>query len=148
MGLGAHVVVCEVDPIRALEARMEGLEVLPALQAAERGDADAADGSQWKAGIHLDVRAAGYALLDLSEGIASEQQAMAALGIDVKAGQRARLESRDRLRAVVDGLKALVAAAEEADRDDDPRAAVEWYRQWFEMAAPSAAQFTGEAVHA
>ena len=118
------------------------------LEAAERGDADAADGSQWKAGIHLDVRAAGYALLDLSEGIASEQQAMAALGIDVKAGQRARLESRDRLRAVVDGLKALVAAAEEADRDDDPRAAVEWYRQWFEMAAPSAAQFTGEAVHA
>jgi adenosylhomocysteinase len=37
-GLGAHVIVCEVDPIRALEARMEGLEVLPALEAAGRGD--------------------------------------------------------------------------------------------------------------
>ena len=37
-GLGASVVVCEVDPIRALEARMEGFEVLPALAAAERGD--------------------------------------------------------------------------------------------------------------
>jgi adenosylhomocysteinase len=37
-GLGASVIVCEVDPLRALEARMEGFEVLPALDAAERGD--------------------------------------------------------------------------------------------------------------
>ena len=37
-GLGASVMVCEVDPLRALEARMEGFTVLPALAAAERGD--------------------------------------------------------------------------------------------------------------
>jgi adenosylhomocysteinase len=37
-GAGAAVVVCEVDPLRALEARMEGYEVMPALDAAERGD--------------------------------------------------------------------------------------------------------------
>ena len=37
-GAGAWVVVCEVDPLRALEARMEGYEVLRALDAAERGD--------------------------------------------------------------------------------------------------------------
>ena len=37
-GLGAQVVVCEVDPLRALEARMDGFEVMPALKAAERGD--------------------------------------------------------------------------------------------------------------
>ena len=37
-GLGAQVVVCEVDPLRALEARMDGFEVMPALRAAERGD--------------------------------------------------------------------------------------------------------------
>ena len=37
-GLGASVVVCEVDPLRALEARMDGFDVLPALDAAERGD--------------------------------------------------------------------------------------------------------------
>jgi adenosylhomocysteinase len=37
-GLGASVIVCEVDPLRALEARMDGFEVLPALAAAERGD--------------------------------------------------------------------------------------------------------------
>jgi adenosylhomocysteinase len=37
-GLGAQVIVGEIDPMRALEARMDGLEVLPALAAAERGD--------------------------------------------------------------------------------------------------------------
>jgi adenosylhomocysteinase len=37
-GAGAAVVVCEVDPLRALEARMAGYEVLPALEAAARGD--------------------------------------------------------------------------------------------------------------
>jgi adenosylhomocysteinase len=37
-GLGAQVIVGEVDPMRALEARMDGFEVLPALVAAERGD--------------------------------------------------------------------------------------------------------------
>jgi adenosylhomocysteinase len=37
-GAGAAVVVCEADPLRALEARMEGFEVMPALEAAARGD--------------------------------------------------------------------------------------------------------------
>jgi adenosylhomocysteinase len=36
-GAGAQVIVCEVDPMRALEARMEGFEVMPALEAAARG---------------------------------------------------------------------------------------------------------------
>jgi adenosylhomocysteinase len=37
-GLGASVIVCEVDAPRALEARMEGFAVMPALEAAVRGD--------------------------------------------------------------------------------------------------------------
>jgi adenosylhomocysteinase len=37
-GLGASVFICEVDPLRALEARMDGFEVMPALEAAARGD--------------------------------------------------------------------------------------------------------------
>ncbi|MEA2316793.1 MAG: adenosylhomocysteinase [Solirubrobacteraceae bacterium] len=37
-GAGASVIVCEVDPLAALEARMEGFEVMPALEAAARGD--------------------------------------------------------------------------------------------------------------
>jgi adenosylhomocysteinase len=37
-GAGASVIVCEVDPLRALEARMEGYEVMGSLAASERGD--------------------------------------------------------------------------------------------------------------
>ncbi len=37
-GAGASVTVCEVNPLRALEARMEGYEVMPALDAAASGD--------------------------------------------------------------------------------------------------------------
>jgi adenosylhomocysteinase len=37
-GAGAQVIVCEVDPMRALEARMEGFEVMRALDAAARGE--------------------------------------------------------------------------------------------------------------
>jgi adenosylhomocysteinase len=37
-GAGSAVIVCEVDPMRALEARMAGYEVMPALEAAARGD--------------------------------------------------------------------------------------------------------------
>ena len=37
-GAGAAVIICEVDPLRALEARMAGFQVMPALEAAERGD--------------------------------------------------------------------------------------------------------------
>ncbi len=37
-GAGAQVIICEVDSMRALEARMEGFEVMPAVLAAERGD--------------------------------------------------------------------------------------------------------------
>jgi adenosylhomocysteinase len=37
-GMGAHVIVTEVDPMRALEALMDGFEVLPIERAAEVGD--------------------------------------------------------------------------------------------------------------
>jgi adenosylhomocysteinase len=37
-GHGARVMVCEVDPVRALEAAMEGFEVMPLLQAAAVAD--------------------------------------------------------------------------------------------------------------
>jgi adenosylhomocysteinase len=37
-GLGAHVIITEIDPMRALEALMEGYEVLPMAQAAQIGD--------------------------------------------------------------------------------------------------------------
>ena len=36
--MGAHVIVTEVDPMRALEAAMDGFEVMPMEEAAEIGD--------------------------------------------------------------------------------------------------------------
>src|SRR6185295_3367939 len=37
-GLGAHVIVTEIDPLRALEAVMDGFEVMTMDQAAKTGD--------------------------------------------------------------------------------------------------------------
>ena len=37
-GLGARVTVCEVDPVKGLEAYADGFDVLPALEAAEIGE--------------------------------------------------------------------------------------------------------------
>jgi adenosylhomocysteinase len=37
-GMGAHVIICEVDPLKALEALMDGFEVMPLAQAAAVGD--------------------------------------------------------------------------------------------------------------
>ncbi len=37
-GHGAHVIVCEVDPLRALEAVMDGFQVMPIARAARLGD--------------------------------------------------------------------------------------------------------------
>ncbi len=37
-GMGSHVIVTETDPLRALEAVMDGYTVMPILEAAEKGD--------------------------------------------------------------------------------------------------------------
>ncbi|MGD0779454.1 MAG: adenosylhomocysteinase [Dehalococcoidales bacterium] len=37
-GLGAHVIIIEVEPVRALEAVMEGYQVMPLMEAAKIGD--------------------------------------------------------------------------------------------------------------
>lgn len=37
-GLGADVIVCEVDPIKAIEAHMDGFRVMPSIEAAKIGD--------------------------------------------------------------------------------------------------------------
>jgi len=37
-GMGAHVIVTEVDPVRALEAQMDGFQVMPMADAAKIGD--------------------------------------------------------------------------------------------------------------
>ena len=37
-GLGARVIVCEIDPVKANEALLDGCAVMPAMEAAERAD--------------------------------------------------------------------------------------------------------------
>ena len=37
-GHGAHVIVCEVDPLQALEAVMDGFEVMPGIEEQEQED--------------------------------------------------------------------------------------------------------------
>ena len=37
-GMGSEVIVCEVDPVRALQARMDGYRVMPVAEAAKRGE--------------------------------------------------------------------------------------------------------------
>ena len=37
-GMGAHVIVTEIDPVRALEAVMDGYQIMPMMEAAEVGD--------------------------------------------------------------------------------------------------------------
>ena len=37
-GMGAHVIVTEVDPLKALEATMDGFDVMPMMEAAKIGD--------------------------------------------------------------------------------------------------------------
>jgi adenosylhomocysteinase len=40
-GMGAHVIITEVDPLKALEATMDGYEVMPMPEAAKIGDSSA-----------------------------------------------------------------------------------------------------------
>jgi adenosylhomocysteinase len=37
-GMGSHVIVTEIDPVRALEALMDGFQVMPMMEAAARAD--------------------------------------------------------------------------------------------------------------
>jgi adenosylhomocysteinase len=56
-GAGANVVVCEINPVRALEAKMDGFEVLKGVDAARKGDVfiSVTGGRDALAGEHFDV---------------------------------------------------------------------------------------------
>jgi adenosylhomocysteinase len=56
-GAGSHVVVCEVNPVRALEAKMDGFEVMKGVEAAAKGDIfiSVTGGRDALTGKHFDV---------------------------------------------------------------------------------------------
>jgi adenosylhomocysteinase len=56
-GAGSHVVVCEVNPVRALEAKMDGFEVMKGVEASAKGDIfiSVTGGRDALTGKHFDV---------------------------------------------------------------------------------------------
>ncbi|MBW3608824.1 MAG: adenosylhomocysteinase [Actinobacteria bacterium] len=117
-GAGASVIVCEVEPMRALEARMDGCEVMPALEAAARGDvfitvtggrdvltrehfAAMKDGAMLANAGHFDVEIAVGQLADL----ASERRQVLPLVEQFEVGTR-------RLNLLAQGRVVNLAAAE------------------------------------
>ncbi len=63
-GLGARVIVCEVDPIKAVEAVMDGHEVMPMREAARHGDffVTVTGNRDCVTGAHFDVMKTGAIL--------------------------------------------------------------------------------------
>src|SRR3712207_4249393 len=92
-GLGARVTVCEVDPVRGLEAYADGFDVLPALDAAEIGEVfiTATGSREVLASDHLERMRDG-AILANAGGVDVE--------IDVEGLREASSEVRDARRNV------------------------------------------------
>ena len=118
-GMGANVIVCEVDPLRALEALMEGYRVLPMAEAARVGDIfvtvtgdrsvirgehieQMKDGAMLANAGHFDVE---LDLLDLAEAADEPRQIRDSL-------QEYRLPDGRRIYVLGEGRLVNLAAAE------------------------------------
>ncbi len=118
-GAGASVIVCEVDPMRALEARMDGCEVMPALDAAARGDVfiTVTGGRDVLAGEHFDRMKDGAMLANAGHfdvEIAVDQLAELAVSRSqvLPLVEQFELESSRRLNLIAQGRVVNLAAAE------------------------------------
>lgn len=63
-GLGARVIVCEIDPVKAVEAHMDGHQVMPMIEAAKLGDffVTVTGNRDCITGAHFDVMKSGAIL--------------------------------------------------------------------------------------
>ena len=118
-GAGASVIVCEVDPMRALEARMDGCEVMPALEAAERGDVfiTVTGGRDVLAGEHFERMKDGAMLANAGHfdvEIAVDQLASVAIARShvLPLVEQFELDSGRRLNLIAQGRVVNLAAAE------------------------------------
>jgi adenosylhomocysteinase len=119
-GLGAQVIVTEVDPVRALDAIMSGYRVLPMTQAAPVGDLfiTATGSRDVIAGEHLELMKDGAVLANAGHfDVEIDVRALADLAIDVNRGIRPNadeyvLESGRRLILLADGRVVNLIAAE------------------------------------
>jgi adenosylhomocysteinase len=118
-GMGAHVVVTEVDPLRALEALMEGYEVVPSDRAAEVGDifCTATGDKHVLAAQHFERMKDGAILANTGHfNVEIDLPALRRMAIETRAArpfvEEFRLEDGRRLYLVADGRLVNLGAAE------------------------------------
>src|SRR5918997_3778391 len=118
-GMGAHVIVTEVDPMRALEAAMDGFEVMPMEQAAPVGDifCTATGDKNVVARAHLERMKDGAILCNTGHfNVEIEISALRSLATDTREArefvEEFTLEDGRRLYLLGDGRLINLAAAE------------------------------------
>jgi adenosylhomocysteinase len=119
-GLGAQVIVTEVDPVRALDAIMRGFRVLPMAQAAPLGDVfiTATGSRDVIAGPHLESMRDGAVLANAGHfDVEIDVRALADLAIEVNPGVRPHadeyvLDTGRRLILLAEGRVVNLIAAE------------------------------------
>jgi adenosylhomocysteinase len=118
-GMGAQVIVTEVEPLRALEAVMDGLEVLPMSRAAEVGDifCTATGDKGVIAREHMERMKDGAILANTGHfNVEIEIPGLRALAVETREARELveefRLEDGRRLYLVADGRLVNLSAAE------------------------------------
>jgi adenosylhomocysteinase len=118
-GMGAHVIVTEVGPLRALEASMDGFEVMPIAAAAEVGDlfCTATGDKHVIAREHLELMRDGAILANTGHfNVEIEIPALRALAVDTRMARELveefTLADGRRLYLVADGRLVNLSAAE------------------------------------
>jgi adenosylhomocysteinase len=118
-GHGAHVIVTEVDPLRALEAAMDGYEVLPMERAAEIGDifVTATGDKSVITGAHMERMKDGAVLANTGHfNVEIDIPALRALAVETRTLRQFvdefQLEDGRRIYLVADGRLVNLAAAE------------------------------------
>jgi adenosylhomocysteinase len=118
-GMGAHVIVTEVDPLRALEAAMDGYEVLPMERAAEVGElfVTATGDKSVITREHMLLMKDGAVLANTGHfNVEIEIPALRALAVETRTMRQFvdefRLEDGRRLYLIADGRLVNLSAAE------------------------------------
>src|SRR5207245_1104999 len=118
-GMGAHVIITEVDPLKALEASMDGFEVLPLQRAAEIGDmfCTATGDKHVIARQHMELMKDGAILANTGHfNVEIEIPALRDMAVDTKKArefvEEYTLEDGRRLYLIADGRLVNLSAAE------------------------------------
>jgi adenosylhomocysteinase len=118
-GMGSHVIVTEVEPLRALEALMDGFEVMPVERAAEVGDifCTATGDKHVLAARHFERMKDGAILANTGHfNVEIEIPALRAMAVETRTArpfvEEFRLEDGRRLYLVAEGRLVNLGAAE------------------------------------